>query len=169
MKYKSISMEGTYYDLTNKLNNSEALQGFELISFYSYTTDTNICKTVAILKCSELKNAECCVERATPVLHFGEHFSKLNDEEFTTIRDRDKGIVVGDVVNIEAPEGRKFKARCVCVENVKFGNISRELLGKDLDMFEGIHNKFCYLKEIQKYYPDLKMDNIIWIYTLKRV
>ena len=168
MKYKSITMEGTYYDLTNKLNNSEALQGFELISFYSYTTDTNICKTVAILKCSEPKET-ISIGRATPRLKFAEHYPKLNNNEFTTIRDHDKGIVVNDIVNIIAPEGRRFKAKCTLIENVKFNNICQRLLGDDLNIESSYTNNQKYLEAMQEYYPDLALDSLVWIYTLQKV
>ena len=170
MKYETIGIQGTAYDLKNELNDNKKYQNYELVSFQTYKTNRGILYTNAILECPELKNAECCEERATQRLKFAEHFPKLNNEEFTTIRDKDKNIIVGDVVDIIAPEGRRFRTKCTLVEMVKFDRIKHTFLCADLGGCLGGNNDTnYYLNIFKEYYPDLTLDSMVWIYTLKKV
>lgn len=169
MKYDTINIQGTAYDLTKELNNNPKYMDYELIGFQTYKTRKGFLYTKGIIKCPELKETVMREEKRTPLLHFAEHFSKLNNDEFTTIRDHDKDINVGEIVNIIAPEGRQFKAECTCIETVLFKNISSRLLADDLDIKHDYTNNQPYLDEMRNYYPSLSMDNLVWIYTLQKV
>lgn len=166
MKYEAIEVNGNYQELVKELNDN--FHDYELIG---YSTDfinyTQKRKTTAILKCPELKEAVMCEEKRTPILNFAEHFLKLNNEEFTTIRDHDKDINVGEIVNIIAPEGRQFKAKCKTVECGIFKNFNSWYLQKDVEVHSPSHE--LVLEKLQEYYPTLTMNSLVWIYTLQKV
>lgn len=167
MKYETIKVQGTDYDLKNELNNNKKYQNYRLVSSQTYKTSKGILYTTAMLECPEQKEAICCVERATPILKFAEHFQKLNDEEFTTIRDHDKNIIVGDVVDIIAPEGRRFKAICTLVEFVKLDHCDEYFLSDDLCL-PHTEDSETILKEFRKFYKDLDWDSLVYVYTLQK-
>nr|WP_302578285.1 hypothetical protein [Methanobrevibacter arboriphilus] len=167
MKYKTIEVKGDYKELVRELNNN--YQDYTLVGYTTDIINYNIgMKTTAILRCPDPKETIKCVEKSTPYLNFAEHFPKLNNEEFTTIRDKDKGIILGDVVDILAPEGRSFKAECVCVENAELINYNRKIVCDDLNLgyMSCMDN---ILTELNKFYPNLTHDSMVWIYTLKKV
>lgn len=167
MKYDTINIQGTAYDLTKELNNNPKYMDYELIGFQTYKTRKGFLYTKGIIKCPELKETVMREEKRTPLLHFAEHFSKLNNEEFTTIRDNDKEISVGEIVDIVAPEGRQFKAECVCVESGVFKHFDTWYLNEDLNTHSPSYK--CCFDVLNNFYPNLTMDSMVWIYTLKKV
>lgn len=104
-------------------------------------------------------------------VRFDKHYSKLDDKRFTTIRDHAKDVFRDDIVCIKTPKNN-FKARCTLEELMRFKDIPIHILMNDLGIFNtGIDlepHEYC-LKEMQKIYPNLKLDNIVFVYYFEKV
>ena len=115
-------------------------------------------------------------------IKFSKHYSKLNDDKFTTIRTSKKNNIlnqdIGILIHVKGPRGKcaeirdtkysikqcDFVVKCVKIEKTKLGLIDRELLKKDTDTTSGIGA----WEELRKYYTDLELNDIVYVYYFEK-
>ena len=95
-------------------------------------------------------------------IKFSKHYSKLNDNQFTTIRKHKKDIL-DKTVKIRSPN-TEFQAQCIKIEKTSIMMINFDLLKKDTDTETIIDG----LRELRKHYHDLLMNDTVYVYYFEK-
>lgn len=107
------------------------------------------------------------------VIKFDRDYSKLNNNNFTSIRDHDKHIFNNQIVIIKSPT-KEFKAKCISWGRVKFSNIPKNVFINDLEFSPVFTRESLFVHEqalriIKEIYPNLNLDSFVYLYNFKKV
>jgi len=97
------------------------------------------------------------------VVKFAKDFSKLNSDEFQTIRMPNKKVKENDIVLIKSPK-KEFKAKCTFRERLRLDHIFDEFLMKDTNT-KSIEDAIEVLRE---FYPLLGWGSEVVILTFSK-
>jgi hypothetical protein len=113
------------------------------------------------------------------VIIFDGYYKKLKHKTFTTIRNHYKNIKIGSNVECQVLNKHKdvdlvFYAKLEAIEVKTLFEVDDEVLTKDLDLpiynkgYGDYINMSHVLSELNTFYPDLKIDDNVFIYYFKR-
>ncbi len=106
------------------------------------------------------------------VIKFDKDYKKLENYDFTTIRDHNKEIFLEEIVLIKTPT-KSFKAEVTGLAKLPLKDIGCDLIAKDLDLEEEWLNGTVMfedlLESLQEIYHGLTWDSVVFAYSFMRI
>jgi hypothetical protein len=106
------------------------------------------------------------------VIKFSKDYTKLENYDFTTIRNKNKNLKLEEIVLIKTPTV-EFKAEVTGSCKIPLKDMSCDLIAKDLDSLEQwLNGSLLYedlLKSLQVFYPELTWKSIVFGYSFMRI
>lgn len=106
------------------------------------------------------------------VIKFNKDYKKLENYDFTTIRNRNNEIFLEEIVLIKSPHN-EFKAEVTGLAKLPLKDIGFDLIAKDLDLsWEFSYGEVScgdLLKVLQEIYPELTWDSVVFAYSFMRI
>lgn len=105
-------------------------------------------------------------------IRFNKDYKKLENYDFTSIRNKNKDLKLEEIVLIKTPT-TEFKAEVTGLCKIPLEYMGYDLISKDLDLYEEWDKNKLWgndlLKCLQEIYPEMTWNSIVFGYSFMRI